>query len=306
MNRMLSGQVALVTGATRAAGRGIAAELGAAGMTVYCTGRTTRDRRSDYARPETIEETAELVSALGGIGVPVRVDHSRIDEVATLFDRITAEQSGRLDVLVNDIWGGDPFLGDFSIPFWEQPLGRGIQVLHNAVDTHIITSWHAAPLMLQQGSGLIIEVTDGEPGEYHDHLFYDLPKKSVMRLAVAYAEELGPHGITGVAISPGWLRSERMLEGFGVTEDSWQDWYWDDPQTRPATWLASESPRYTGRAVAALAADPDLSRWNGQSVKTAGLAEVYGLTDVNGTTPGRGIYAWKHLEDNPPQPDDYL
>lgn len=229
MASLLSGQVALVTGATRAAGRGIAVELGAAGATVYCTGRTSRDHRSEYDRPETIEETAELVRASGGIGVAVRVDHTSVDQVAALFRQIDTEQNGRLDIVVNDIWGGDPFLGDFSTPFGDQDLHQGLKVPHNAVDTHIITSWHAAPLMLRQGSGLIVEVTDGEPEEYHDHLFYDLPKKSLMRLAVTYAHELGPHGITGVAISPGWLRSERMLENFKVTEESWQDWYWDSP-----------------------------------------------------------------------------
>lgn len=305
MDESLSGQVALVTGATRATGRGIAVELGIAGMTVYCTGRTSGDRRSEYDRPETIEETAELVTAVGGTGIAVQVDHAKVEEVAALFRRIETDHGGRLDVLVNDIWGGDPFLGEFSTPFWEQDLHQGIRILHNAVDTHIITSWHAAPLMLRQGSGLIVEVTDGEPGEYHDHLFYDLPKKSVMRLAVSYAEELGPYGITGVAISPGWLRSERMLENFSVTEANWQDWYWDDPQSRPVSWLGSESPRYTGRAVVALASDPDVTRWNGQSVKTADLAEIYGFADVNGTKPGRGIYHWKQLEENPPQRGDY-
>lgn len=305
MDAATDGAVALVTGATRGAGRGIAVELGAAGMTVYCTGRSSTGHRSEFDRPETVDETAELVSAAGGTGIAIRTDHTKVDEVAALFRRISDEQHGRLDVLVNDIWGGDPFLGDFSTPFWEQDLESGLRVLHNAVDTHIITGWFAAPLMLKRGSGLIVEITDGSPDEFHDHLFYDLPKKSVMRLAVAYAEELGPHGITGVAISPGWLRSEVMLEGMGVTEANWQDWYWDDPRERPPAWLSSESPRYTGRVIAALAADPQISRWNGRSVATSFLAEEYVLTDVNGTTPGRGIYDPHQLNDVEPRREDY-
>jgi NAD(P)-dependent dehydrogenase (short-subunit alcohol dehydrogenase family) len=295
----------LVAGATRGAGRGIAVELGAAGMTVYCTGRTSRGHRSEYNRPETIEETAQLVSASGGVGIPVQIDHSNIDEVAALFERIEAEHGGRLDLLANDIWGGDPFLGKHTTPFWEQDLPAGLRVFHNGVDTHIITSWFAAPLMLRRGSGLIVGLTDGEPDEYHDHLFYDLPKKSVMRLAVAYAQELGPHGITGVAVSPGWLRSERMLDKHGVTEDSWQDWYWDDPERNPAVWLTSESPRYTGRAIAALAADPAVARWNGQAVKTAYLAGIYGFTDIDGTMPGHGIRGWDYLTHARPRREEY-
>jgi NAD(P)-dependent dehydrogenase (short-subunit alcohol dehydrogenase family) len=305
MDVPLSGHVAVVAGATRGAGRGIAVELGAAGMTVYCTGRTSRGHRSEYGRPETIEETAELVTAHGGVGIAVRTDHLDLGQVAALFERIAAEQGGRLDVLVNDIWGGDPFLGEDTTPFWEQDLAVGLRVLHNAVDTHIITSWYAAPLLLRQGSGLVVGLTDGEPGNYHDHLFYDLPKKSVMRLAVAHGHELGPHGITGVALSPGWLRSERMLEEHGVSEDRWQDWYWNDPEHHPAVWLASESPRYTGRAVAALAADPRVARWNGQTVKTADLATVYGFTDVDGTVPGHGVRSWDHLSRTRPQRDHY-
>ncbi|MFC7622880.1 SDR family oxidoreductase [Microlunatus sp. GCM10028923] len=305
MDSRLSGQVALVTGATRGAGRGIAVELGAAGATVYCTGRSSRGKPSPMGRPETIEETAELVTAAGGTGIAVRVDHNRIEEVAGLFDRIDREQDGRLDVLVNDIWGGDPLLGPFGSPFWEQDLPTGLEILHNAVDTHIIASWHAAPRMITRGGGLIVEITDGQPDLYHDHLFYDLPKKTAMRLALGYAEELGPHGVTGVAISPGWLRSEAMLDRHGVTEDNWQDWYWDDPEHRPANWLASQTPRYTGRAVAALAADPDPSRWNGRAVKTEDLAGAYGFTDLNGTQPGHGRLAWDLLSDRRPTREDY-
>ncbi|GAB3753825.1 SDR family oxidoreductase [Microlunatus parietis] len=305
MDSRLSGQVALVTGATRGAGRGIAVELGAAGATVYCTGRSSRGTPSPMGRPETIEETADLVTAAGGTGIAVRVDHTRLEEVADLFDRIDQEQDGRLDVLVNDIWGGDPLLGPFGSPFWEQDLPTGLEILHNAVDTHIIASWHAAPRMVARGRGLMVEITDGQPENYHDHLFYDLPKKTAMRLALAYAAELGPHGITGVAISPGWLRSEAMLERHGVTEDNWQDWYWDDQDHRPARWLASQTPRYTGRGVVALAADPDPSRWNGRAVKTEDLAGAYGFTDLNGTQPGHGRLAWDLLGSLRPNREDY-
>lgn len=280
-------------------------ELGAAGATVYCTGRTTSRQRSPYDRPETIEETAELVTAAGGTGVAVQVDHLDVEQVRDLVHRIDTEQDGRLDVLVNDIWGGDPFLGDFRLPFWEHDLPTALQVLHNAVDTHIITSWHVAPLMVKRRRGLVVEITDGRPDEFHDHLFYDLPKKSVMRLAVSYAEELGPHGITGVAVSPGWLRSEAMLEGMGVTEDNWQDWYWREPEHRPPDWLGSETPRYTGRAVVALATDPDVSRWNGRTVYTNDLAPVYGFTDVNGTMPGDGIHGSDVINSQPPRREDY-
>lgn len=301
----LAGQVALVAGATRGAGRGIAIELGAAGATVYCTGRTTRDHRSPYNRPETIEETAEMVGAAGGLGIAVQVDHAQIDQVRVLVERIDREQDGRLDVLVNDIWGGEGFLGDYSTPFWKHDLAAGLQVLHNAVDTHIITSWHVAPLMIRRPRGLIVGITDGRPDEFHDHLFYDLPKKSVMRMAVAHAAELGRHGVTGVAISPGFLRSEMMLDEFGVTEDTWQEAYWRDTDRAPIEWLSSESPRYTGRAIVALATDPDRDRWNGKTMYTSALAPIYGFTDLDGTMPGHGIYDPAYLGTHDPQPEEY-
>lgn len=306
MPKRLEGQVALVTGATRGAGRGIAVELGAAGATVYCTGRTTRSQRSPLDRPETIEQTAELVTAAGGQGIAVQVDHLEIEQVRDLVRRIDREQDGRIDVLVNDIYlgHGEP-PGDWSLPFWEHDLTHHLAILRNAVDTHIITSWHVAPLMVRRGSGLIVEVTDGHPDEYHDYLFYDLSKKSVMRLAVAYASEMARFGVTGIAVSPGWLRSEAMLEGHGVTEDNWPDWYWSHPIDERRGWLTSESPRFTGRVVVALASDPELSQWNGQTKYACDLAAHYGVKDVNGSTPGRGIHSPAYLRDNEPRREDY-
>lgn len=301
----LEGQVALVTGATRGAGRGVAIELGIAGATVYCTGRTTKDQQSPYHRPETIEETAEMVNAAGGTGIAVPVDHLVVEQVRSLVERIDREQDGRIDLLVNNIWSGDGAPDDWRLPFWEHDLPAGLRALHNGVDTHIITAWHVAPLMVGRGRGLIVGITDGRPDEYHDHLFYDLPKKSVMRMAVACAAEMGQFGITGVAISPGYLRSEMQLEGFGVTEDDWQEAYWRDPERATKAWLTSESPRFTGRAVVALATDPDVARWNGQTMYGCNLAPIYGFTDLNGTMPGHGIYDPAYLSEHEPRRQEY-
>lgn len=300
----LHGRVALVAGATRGLGRGIAVELGAAGATVYCTGRSVRGKRSELNRSETIEETGELVTAAGGRGIPLQVDHLDLDQVQELVARIDREQGGRLDILVNDIWGGSPFV-EWNAPFWEHDLRANLHLLHNAVDTHIITAWHVAPLMVRRGSGLIIEITDGDLGVFHDHLFYDLVKKSAMRLAVAYTEEMRPYGVSGVALSPGWLRSEEMLERFQVTDRNWQDFYWKGPGSNNPGWLASETPRYSGRAVAALACDQNVARWAGRVVHTSQLAGEYGFTDVNGTQPGHGIYSNDYLNRNPPRPEIY-
>ena len=284
-----------MTGATRGAGRGIAVELGIAGATVYCTGRTTRASRSPLNRPETIEETAELVDEAGGTGIAVQVDHMDIDQVRALVERIDKEQNGRIDLLVNDIWGGQGELTDnHAKPFWEHDLVHRLGILRNAVDTHLITSWFVAPLMAKRQTGLMIGITDGAPDMYHDNLFYDLCKKSVMRLAVGYGTDGKSHGITGVAISPGWLRSEEMLEWAGVSEANWQDYYWRDPEHNQSHWLTSESPRFTGRAVVALASDPDVARWNCRTMYAEHLAVEYGFTDLNGETPGQGIYSVAH------------
>jgi NAD(P)-dependent dehydrogenase (short-subunit alcohol dehydrogenase family) len=289
MSAPLEGKVALVAGATRGAGRGTAVALGEAGATVYCTGRSTRERRSEYDRPETIEETAELVSAAGGTGIAVQVDHLVPAEVAALVERIDAEQ-GRLDVLVNDIWGAEQ-LFDWNKPLWEHDLGNGLRILRLAVDTHLITSHFALPLLIREPGGLVIEMTDGtreyNEANYRVSAFYDLAKSSVLRLAFAQAEELAPHGCTAVALTPGWLRSEMMLEIYGVTEDNWRD----GAKVNPHFAAISESPRFVGRAVAALAADPELQARNGGSFSSGGLAREYGFTDLDGSRPD----CWRYM-----------
>ena len=289
MTPPLADHVALVAGATRGAGRGIAVELGAAGATVYVTGRTTRSARSPMNRPETIEETAELVDAAGGHGIPVAVDHSRPDEVRSLVDRIAREQGGRLDVLVNDVWGGDP-LAEWSVPFWRHSLEAGLALLRQAVDTHIVTSHAAVPLMVQRGRGLVVEVTDGVGDDYRGSFFYDLAKASVIRLARAQHAELAGHGVSAVALTPGFLRSEAVLDHLGVTAENWRDGVRRDPH-----FAASESPRYIGRAVTALAADPEVARWSGQALSTWQLAAEYGFVDVDGRRPDWGAHYAEHV-----------
>jgi NAD(P)-dependent dehydrogenase (short-subunit alcohol dehydrogenase family) len=289
----LVGRVALVAGATRGAGRGIAVELGAAGATVYVTGRSTRASRSDMDRAEVIEETAELVTAAGGRGVAVRCDHSVPGQVAALIGQIRSDR-GRLDVLVNDVWGGDP-LTEWGVPFWQLDLDRVQRLWDRAVLTHLLTSQLAVPVLIEQGRGLVVEITDGDGGQYRGNLAYDLVKTAVNRLAFAQAEELRPHGVTAVAVSPGFLRSEAMLDHFGVTEDTWRDAAAQDPH-----FLASETPRYVGRAVAALAADPDVASRTGQVLATWDLAEEYGLVDVDGSQPHWGRHIAGHTA--APQP----
>ncbi|GIQ68112.1 SDR family NAD(P)-dependent oxidoreductase [Xylanibacillus composti] len=280
--KSLTGKIALVAGATRGAGRGIAVELGAAGATVYVSGRTTRSQRSEYNRPETIEETAELVTAAGGQGIAVQADHLDPKQVEWLVTRIKEEQ-GRLDILVNDIWGGE-YLTEWEVPVWEHSLEKGLRMLRLAIDTHLITSHFALPLLIQNPNGLVIEMTDGTEAYNRDHyrlsMFYDLAKTSVTRMAWALAQELKPHQCTAVSLTPGWMRSEIMLEHFNVTEQTWRDAAKQEPH-----FLISETPRYVGRAVAALAGDPDVQRWNGQSLSSGGLAQVYGFTDLDGSRP---------------------
>jgi NAD(P)-dependent dehydrogenase (short-subunit alcohol dehydrogenase family) len=288
MAPQLEGKVALVAGATRGAGRGIAVELGAAGATVYVTGRSTRERRSEYDRLETIEETADLVDRAGGQGIPVRVDHLEPDEVRELVRRIDGEQS-RLDMLVNDVWGGERLI-EWDVPVWEHSLEGGLRMLRLAIDTHIITSHFALPLLIRNAGGLVVEMTDGT-AEYNDanyrlSLFYDLAKTSVIRMAWAQAQELRPHGGTAVALTPGWLRSEMMLETFGVEESNWREATAIQPH-----FVISETPRYVGRAVAHLAADPEVARWNGRSLSSGDLARVYGFTDLDGSQPD----AWRYM-----------
>jgi NAD(P)-dependent dehydrogenase (short-subunit alcohol dehydrogenase family) len=284
----LEGKVALVAGATRGAGRGIAVELGAAGATVYVTGRSTRERRSEYDRPETIEDTAELVDKAGGRGVAVRVDHLEPAQVRSLVGRIEEEQ-GRLDVLVNDVWGGE-LLAEWNVPVWEHSLEGGLRMLRLAIDTHIITSHFALPLLIRNEGGLLVEMTDGtaeyNAENYRLSLFYDLAKTSVIRMAWAQAKELEPHGCTAVALTPGWLRSEMMLDLFGVEESNWRE-----ATAREPHFAISETPRYVGRAVAHLAADPEVARFNGRSLSSGGLAKEYGFTDLDGSRPD----AWRYM-----------
>jgi NAD(P)-dependent dehydrogenase (short-subunit alcohol dehydrogenase family) len=290
MSGKLSGTVALVAGGTRGGGRGIAVELGAAGATVYVTGRSGGAQRSPMDRGETIEETAALVTARGGHGIPVRVDHSDAGQVRALVDRIAAEQNGRLDVLVNCVWGGDP-LTDWEHPLWEQDVDAGLRLLRQAIDTHIITSRYALPLMVARRSGLVLEITDGVSGRYRGTFFYDLAKASVIRMAFAQSVELKPHGVTAMALTPGFLRSEAMLDHFGVTEETWREGIAEDPN-----FAVSETPAYLGRAVAALAADPDVIAKTGRSLATWDLYREYGFTDVDGTTPDWAAHWTAHLE----------
>ncbi|THA24686.1 SDR family oxidoreductase [Streptomyces sp. RKND-216] len=295
----LDGRVALVAGATRGAGRGTAVELGAAGATVYVTGRTTRERRSEYDRPETIEDTADLVSEAGGHGIAVPTDHLDRAQVRTLVERIDSEQ-GRLDVLVNDIWGGEK-LFDWDAPVWEHDLDDGLRLLRLAVETHAITSHHALPLLLRNPGGLVVEMTDGtaeyNARNYRVSFFYDLAKSSVLRMAFGLSRELGPRGATAVALTPGWMRSELMLDAFGVAEENWREALTEQPH-----FAISETPRFVGRAVAALAADPEVARWNGDSLSSGGLAREYGFTDLDGSRPD----AWRYLVEvqDPGRPAD--
>jgi NAD(P)-dependent dehydrogenase (short-subunit alcohol dehydrogenase family) len=297
----LAGKVALVAGATRGAGRGIAVALGEAGATVYATGRSTRERRSEVDRPETIEETAELVTAAGGEGTAIAVDHLEPEQVRALVERIDADH-GRLDLLVNDIWGAE-HLFEWSAPVWEHDLDNGLRLLRLAIETHLITSHHALPLLIREPGGLVVEVTDGTAAYNADHyrltMFYDLAKTAVIRMAWGLAHELEPHQATAVALTPGWMRSEGMLDHHGVTEDNWRD-----ATQRTPHFCISESPRYVGRAVAALAADPDRARWNGESLSSGQLAQVYGFTDLDGTRPDCWRYMVEVVEREGAEPGD--
>jgi len=279
----LTDKIAVVAGATRGAGRGIACMLGEAGATVYCTGRSVRGRPATGNRPETIEETAAMVDRYGGIGIPVQVDHTVEEQVKALFERVQNEQ-GRLDVLVNDVWGGDA-LTEWDKPFWEHSLQNGLLMQQRGVHSHLITSYYGAPLMVERKQGLIIEITDGDTPAYRGSLYYDLVKASVIRLAYSMAQELRPHNVTALALTPGFLRSEAMLELFGVTEANWQDGAQKDPH-----FIASETPFFVGRAVAALAADPQVMEKSGNVFSSWKLSEEYGFQDIDGRQPHWGRY----------------
>lgn len=297
----LRGKVALVAGATRGAGRGIACALGEAGATVICTGRSTRAARSEYDRPETIEETSELVTQLGGTGIAVAVDHLVPGEVQALAQRVRREH-GQLDVLVNDIWGGEKLKGgppDWNKPIWEHDLEKGLRIVRLGIETHLITSHYLLPLLVERPGGLLVEVTDGtqdyNAGHYRISVFYDLVKVAVSRLAFSQGHELAPRGATAVALTPGWMRSEMMLEAFGVSEDNWRDSLTpgEGRHQAPPGFATSESPRFVGRAVAALAADPERSRWNQRGVTVGQLAVEYRFTDLDGSRPD----AWRYMEE---------
>jgi NAD(P)-dependent dehydrogenase (short-subunit alcohol dehydrogenase family) len=293
----LRDRVAVVAGATRGAGRGIAAALGEAGATVVCTGRSTGSARSEYDRPETIEATAALVTELGGTGIAAAVDHLDPDQVQALAEQIRSDH-GHIDVLVNDIWGGELLKGgpaEWNTPIWELDLDQGLRILRLAIETHLITSHHLLPLLVDTPGGLLVEVTDGtadyNASRYRISVFYDLAKVAVNRLAFSQGHELEPRGATAVAITPGWLRSEMMLDTFGVSEERWHDAV--DGGTAPPDFALSESPRFVGRAIVALATDPDRSRWNQQSVSSGQLAHEYGFTDVDGSQPD----VWRYIEE---------
>ncbi|WP_432068702.1 SDR family oxidoreductase [Streptomyces sp. C10-9-1] len=298
----LAGRVALVAGATRGAGRAIAVELGAAGATVYATGRTTRTRTSELGRPtETIEETAELVTAAGGEGIAVPTDHLLPDRVRDLVARIDREQ-GRLDILVNDVWGGNPLL-DFDTRMWDVDLERGLRMLDLGVRTHIITSSIALPLLVRHPGGLLVEVTDGTEEsnrDFRENFYYDLAKNAPLRMARILGEELRQVGASAVAVTPGFLRSEEMLDIFGLTEDTWREGI-----GRERYWELSESPVYLGRGVAALASDPRRDRWNGTSLDSGRLAREYGLTDADGSRPDVWGYMRAEKAGGSPSVDDY-
>ena len=311
----LRGRVAVVAGATRGAGRGIAAALGEAGATVVCTGRTSRTHalQSDYDRAETIEETAELVTQLGGIGIALAVDHLDPGQVQDLTATIRSDH-GHIDILVNDIWGAEVLKGgpaEWNTPIWEHDLDKGLRILRLAIDTHLITSHHLLPLLIDKPGGLHVEVTDGTTDynatRYRISVYYDLAKVAVNRLAFSQGHELESHGATAVCITPGFLRSEMMLEAFGVSEANWRDALDPAvvPHPAPPDFALSESPRYVGRAVAALAADPERSQWNQKSVNSGEIAAHYGFTDVDGSRPDVWRYIVEAEQNGNADLDDY-
>lgn len=288
--KQLAGKIAVVAGATRGAGRGIACMLGELGATVYCTGRSSRHDLAKARRPETIEETAEMVTAWGGHGIAVQVDHTVPEQVKALFERIDQEQQGQLDILVNDIWGGDS-LTKWETPFWEHSLEDGLKMQKQAIWTHLITSHYGVPLMIKRKRGIVFEITDGDTQNYRGNLYYDLVKASVIRLAFGMAQELKPHNITALAVTPGFLRSEEMLDLFGVTEENWRDGAQKSPH-----FIASETPYYVGRAVACLAADPNVMEKTGGVYASWTLVEEYDFKDMDGRQPHWGRYYKEYVE----------
>lgn len=282
--RRLEGKVAVVAGATRGAGRGIATALGELGATVYCTGRSVPGHPGMKNRTETINQTAEIVTARGGRGIAVQVDHTRPEEVARLFDQV-----GEFDILINDIWGGDE-LTEWGKKLWETKLEDGLTMIDRSIKTHIITSYYGIPRM--RPGGVVVEITDGDSYFYRGHFFYDLVKTTVIRMAFSLSEELKDRGITAVAVTPGFLRSEWMLDQFGVTEANWRD-----AAERVKSFIASETPLFVGRGIAALVADPNVASKNGRVVASWDLGDEYGVEDADGTRPH--FIRW--LEENEPK-----
>lgn len=277
MKKILKDKVVVVAGATRGAGRGIAVELGAAGAIVYCTGRSVKGKTS--GRPETINETADMVTKAGGKGIAIQVDHTQPDQVKNLFQQISDEHGGHMDILVNDIWGGDE-LTEWNVPYWEHSLDAGLQMLERAIHTHIITSYYATPLLIKSNSGIIFEITDGKTYDYRGTFFYDLVKVSIMRMAYSMAKDLQSHNIASIAVTPGFLRSEAVLDNFGVSEKNWRDGI-----KRDKFFGFSETPHYIGRAIVALATDPKIMNKSGKTFATWDLSDEYGFVDIDGSQP---------------------
>ncbi|WP_431803183.1 SDR family oxidoreductase [Halobacillus andaensis] len=286
----LKNQTAIVAGATRGAGRAMAIKLGEAGATVYVTGRTTREETSPMQRKETIEETAEFVNEAGGVGIPVKVDHTDEEQVRRFINKVNDEQNGRLDILVNDIWGGDP-LTEWGKDVGDHDLHKGLQMQRQAVQAHFITSHYAVPILKKNNKGLIVEITDGIDSKYRGNFYYSLAKISNIHMAEAMAEDLKDYHITSIALTPGFLRSEAMLDHFGVTEENWKE-----AVKAEKHFIASETPYYIGEALKHLALDPDVRRFNGRTLSTWELSEIYGFKDVDGTQPHWGNYFKKHVE----------
>ncbi|MDQ0378412.1 SDR family oxidoreductase [Amycolatopsis thermophila] len=291
MSNELSGKVALVGGGTRGASRAIAVELGRRGAFVYVTGRTSGGHRSEVNRPETIEGTLERITGAGGRGAAIRVDHLDPDQVKALAERVDREQ-GRLDILVDGVWGGDEYIG-WGKAVWELPLEHALRSIRLGIDAHLVTSHFLLPLVIRNRGGLVVEMTDGTE-EYNTKFregtsigFY-VAKAASHSIVKAEAHDLAPHGATAVALTPGWLRSEAMLEHFGVTEETWRDALVKEPH-----FGISESPVFVGRAVASLAADPDHARFSGRTLNSGQLAKIYEFDDVDGSRPD----AWRYIDE---------
>ncbi|NHC44256.1 SDR family oxidoreductase [Motilibacter aurantiacus] len=283
MTQTLKDRVAVVAGGARGAGRAIAVELGRAGATVYVTGRSSGAERSEVDRPETIEQTAQLVDDAGGRGVAVRVDHLVPEQVRELAERLDREH-GRVDVLVDGLWGGDVHLA-WGKPVWEHPLDASLRMLHLGLDAHVITAHHLLPLVIRRRGGLVVELTDGT-ADYNARyrkgtsLAFYVAKAAAHLLAVGEAAELEPYAVTAVAVTPGWLRSEAMLDTFGVREENWRDALEEQPY-----FAISETPAFVARGVAALAADPEHARFSGRTLSSFDLATAYDVDDLDGSRP---------------------